>query len=305
MWSITSYYNPARYRRRLANYRIFRESLATPLVTVELSFDGNFELSEGDADILLQICGGAVLWQKERLLNLAIKSVPPDEPNIAWIDCDVIFDQSDWVDEAETQLAKLNVVQLYSALVDLSPGHCGPAYLFRDMPRSAPGVVSVVSGGSMEVENLIEKGRAAGGPSMGLAWAARREMLESHGLYDAMIVGAGDRLMVGTMYGRFHKVIDVFRLNEARRDHYLNWAHPFYEAVGCRVGYLDGRIYHLWHGDLANRKTLERHRMLAELDFDPARDLAIAPSGAWQWARLRPDLERFLIDYFNGRAEDG
>ena len=68
MWAITSYFNPARYRRRLSNYRIFRANLGVPLVTVELSFDGQFELTEGDADILIQIPAGAMLWQKERLL---------------------------------------------------------------------------------------------------------------------------------------------------------------------------------------------------------------------------------------------
>ena len=36
---------------------------------MELSFDGEFELEEKDADILIQLSGGAVLWQKERLLK--------------------------------------------------------------------------------------------------------------------------------------------------------------------------------------------------------------------------------------------
>ena len=90
MWAITSYYNPVRYKRRLSNYRLFRANLGVPLVAVELSFDGQFELTEKDADILLQISGGAVLWQKERLLNLAIKAVPPNASSIAWIDCDTM-----------------------------------------------------------------------------------------------------------------------------------------------------------------------------------------------------------------------
>jgi hypothetical protein len=76
VWAIASYYNPVGYRRRLANYRLFRANLGIPLVTVELSFDGRFELAEDDADILIQLTGGAVLWQKERLLNLAAKAVP-------------------------------------------------------------------------------------------------------------------------------------------------------------------------------------------------------------------------------------
>ena len=73
MWAITSYFNPARYKNRLSNFRVFRANLGVPLVTVELSFDGNFELSEKDSDILIQVSGGAVLWQKERLLNVALK----------------------------------------------------------------------------------------------------------------------------------------------------------------------------------------------------------------------------------------
>jgi len=64
MWVITSYFNPARYKRRLSNYKRFRADLGAPLVTVELSIDGMFELTSEDADILIQINGGAVLWQK-------------------------------------------------------------------------------------------------------------------------------------------------------------------------------------------------------------------------------------------------
>ena len=51
MWAITSYYNPVGYRRRLANYGLFRANIGVPLVTVELSFDDRFELTDQDADI--------------------------------------------------------------------------------------------------------------------------------------------------------------------------------------------------------------------------------------------------------------
>jgi hypothetical protein len=54
LWAITSYFNPAGYRTRLENYRRFRAHLTVPLVTVEASFDGRFELGPADADILVQ-----------------------------------------------------------------------------------------------------------------------------------------------------------------------------------------------------------------------------------------------------------
>ena len=75
LWAITAYFNPAGYRRRRDNYRVFRERLQAPLVTAELSCDGNFALSSDDADVLVQVHGDA-MWQKERLLNLALGAVP-------------------------------------------------------------------------------------------------------------------------------------------------------------------------------------------------------------------------------------
>ena len=75
-WAITCYFNPIGYRRRLENYRVFRQRLKLPLVAVELSFDKRFELAAGDAEILVQVHSPSILWQKERLLNVALKSVP-------------------------------------------------------------------------------------------------------------------------------------------------------------------------------------------------------------------------------------
>ena len=76
LWAITSYFNPASYRRRLANFNTFRQHLPIPLVAVELAYDADFELQEADAEILIQLRGGALLWQKERLLNVALQALP-------------------------------------------------------------------------------------------------------------------------------------------------------------------------------------------------------------------------------------
>ena len=143
MWAITAYYNPVRYKRRLLNYRIFRANLGVPLVTMELSFDGRFELTHDDADILIQVSGGAVLWQKERLLNVAIKSVPKIAKNIAWLDCDVIFERTDWMHEAELKLNEANIVQLYSDLVDLGPEDYQSNIKHHGLRPSGHGIISL------------------------------------------------------------------------------------------------------------------------------------------------------------------
>src|SRR5262249_46941224 len=90
LWAISSYFNPAGFRRKLANYRLFRERLIVPLVTVELAYGPNFQLTEGDADVLVQIRGRDVMWQKERLLNLALQALPGECKNVVALDCDII-----------------------------------------------------------------------------------------------------------------------------------------------------------------------------------------------------------------------
>jgi hypothetical protein len=64
LWVMTSYFNPMGYSRRLSNFKIFRKCLNAPLLAVELTYGPDFELQQNDADILIQLRGGAVLWQK-------------------------------------------------------------------------------------------------------------------------------------------------------------------------------------------------------------------------------------------------
>jgi hypothetical protein len=98
LWAITSYFNPVGYRRRLQNYRLFRQRFPVPLVTAELTFGDGFELSADDADILVQLKSRDVLWQKERLLEIALQAVPASCRKVMWVDCDVVFEGDDWPD---------------------------------------------------------------------------------------------------------------------------------------------------------------------------------------------------------------
>ena len=311
MWAITSYFNPVGFRRRLSNYRIFRANLAAPLVTVELSFDGRFELAGSDADILIQLSGGAVLWQKERLLNLALKAVPSEVEKIAWLDCDVILERTDWVKEAQRQLNEFKVIQLFSAAVEINSEDYEKRSDHYNGNGSVPSVASLsnaselLSLGRQELNRIraaLNKKEVLFHP--GLAWAANRRLLEEHGFYDVSILGGGDELMAAAMYGQCESVTRKFLLNAARQRHYLKWAIPFHKVVAECIGHVPGTICHLAHGERKNRAYSVRQEQLASFDFDPDADLRIGVNGVWDWARPRSDLEDFLRKYFTSRAED-
>lgn len=302
MWAITSFYNPAKYRQRAINYRAFRRGLAIPLITVELSFDGGFELNQDDADILVQIRGSAMLWQKERLLNLALTQVPDRVEYVAYLDCDVMFEGDGWVLAACSALSEYSFVQLFSERVDLPPGVSLPS---PDALPTGQGIISalrMLDRTSDRFDELLVTCMRRS--SFGLAWATHREFIQRHSFYDAMIIGSGDRAMVCAMIGRAMDAVATLELNPARAEHYLRWAEPIARAVRGRVGSIAGTIHHLWHGDPLGRRYRRRHNDFARFEFDPFVDIRVGPEGAWEWTHPVSDIEAFLRDYFRSREED-
>jgi hypothetical protein len=306
LWAITCFFNPVGYRRRLANYRVFRQHLAVPLVTVELAFDGRFALGPGDAEILVQRQGGAVLWQKERLLNLALRLLPARCEMVAWLDCDIVFASADWAARACAALEAVPLVHLFHARHeaprDWAPD---PANAWVASPASQSVAYRMKRGEACPEDIYVPGNPQSRGSSAGLAWASRRDTLDAHGFYDAFIVGGGDRAMLCAALGESHRLAASVRMNAQRTAHYRAWAQACFERVRGRVGCIPGHVLHLWHGDLADRKQRERHHHLAQFDFDPVADLAVAPSGAWRWNSAKPALHAFVRRYFESRNEDG
>ena len=78
LWIITSFFNPQGYKTKLRNYELFLEKIERSglnCVVVECAF-GNTPFSLRRSLKVLQIRGKDIMWQKERLLNLAIQRLP-------------------------------------------------------------------------------------------------------------------------------------------------------------------------------------------------------------------------------------
>jgi len=305
LYAITTYFNSAKYQTKLNNYRLFRKHLAVPLITVELSFDGDFELAPKDADVVVQLHGGAVLWQKERLLNVALEHLPADCDAVAWIDNDVIFENNSWVNQTQQQLQKYQMVQLFSRSVDMKPGETD---ITAEPEYYSQGLIARIESkgiGALERQSKYSWGHPRREVMPGLAWSIRRDVIDQHGFYDAMIMGAADRMLLHAAYGKISQVPTTVGMTELHFTHYFDWAKPFYETVQGSVGYIDHVAYHLWHGDIPNRRYWDRHDAVVKLAFDPATDIIVGDNGAWHWARPQTELENYCISYFQQRLEDG
>jgi len=306
LWAVTAYFNPMRYRSRQENFRIFRRRLSAPLLAIELSFDGRFELGEDDADLVVRRVGGDILWQKERLLNLGLASLPPECESVAFLDCDILFGRDDWSERACELLERYPIVQPFSRANylrrDWSPA-TDPSVGIEITRHSAAFAISLPQGGTALLQGVNEHGRSLVSP--GLAWVFRRDLIEEHGLYEGCIAGGGDFALACAAWGVLDTVVRHQLMNARQESFYLDWAQPFSAAVQGRVGCAEGDLFHLWHGSLGDRQARERHRALRRFEFNPFLDVASDAGGCWRWSSDKLGLHAYLRNYFCARKEDG
>jgi hypothetical protein len=300
-WAVTSYFNPAGYSTKLANYKIFRRMLRAPLVAVELAFGGRFELGPQDADILIQLGDGDVMWQKERLLNIGIGRLPKECDFVAWLDCDILLERPDWPAQAARALTRAPVCQLYRTL-----RHLGRGVATTDPEAVVASHESIGYAAAAGLSTPVAPSRP-GGPSIyptGHALCARRDFLERYGLYDRNIVGGGNRLLAHGILGQAEEVIANDKMTPAHAEDYRRWISAVKQAA-TTITYIEGDIYHLWHGDLERRGYVTRKGILAEFGYDPAVDIALSPEGCWKWSSPKAEMHRKVREYFYTRHEDG
>jgi hypothetical protein len=298
---ITSYFNPSGYRTKKENFERFIAPVKKAklnYVVVECSFNGKgFELPESKN--IIRVNAGTILWQKERLLNIALKHVPEKCTKIAWIDSDILFSNTNWAVETSHLLDKYKIIQPFEYAVrlpkgnsftsDLNEVYTGFGYVYTKYPNS-----------------LLEGNFNLHGHT-GFAWAGRKEVFERLGFYDACIAGSADHVMAHSFCGDWDSAClnKMFLDNGMYRNHYIKWSEKIYKKVKAKVSYTEGVVFHLWHGEIKHRRYLERMQYLNDYNFDPEKDLYLNETGCWEINESRAELIPLAGYYFAERKEDG
>lgn len=308
---ITTYFNPCRYANRFENYFKFARGLRDQrvnLLTVELSTDV-FHLSADVCNIYVPVQQKDVLWAKERLLNIALRHLPPHCTQVCWCDCDILFQRPQWAFLCSELLKKHRVVQPFGTCIFLGPDEtptqhqafkpsCSFArYYFHTMNQKT-------FVGSTDVLTAHP----------GYAWAARRDVLQRlGGFLDFCILGHAD-IAMGLAFchalARDGPIPDTWEphwepgWNPALKSAVRRWQQHAASVVHGDVSYVQGEIYHLWHGNGKNRQYTKRGELIQ--DFDPALHLVPAASGMWAWteAATALELDKKVLQYFASRKED-
>jgi len=249
---------------------------------------------------LIQVRSHDVLWQKERLLNLALAALPPECEAVAWLDCDVILAREDWAVEARRLLENCPLVQPFHQVRDLAPTAAETSILSHSLAYQL--------GSGLSRQAVFRSRPQADGRLIsrsGLACVFRRELFARHGLYASSVLGGNDRAMMCAAFGEFDTSIENWQMNARQAEYFLNWARPFHEEVRGRVGFLNGSLFHLWHGNILDRQYRQRHVGFKSFGFDPFTDIALDPNGCWRWNSDKPAMHEYVRSYFQSRNEDG
>ena len=98
LWVVSTYFDSEGYSsklRALRGYIATMECSGIPLLLVEGAF-GKRPFLLPESDQVLHVRCPSILWQKERLLNVAIDHLPPSSKKVAWLDADVFFENPEW-----------------------------------------------------------------------------------------------------------------------------------------------------------------------------------------------------------------
>lgn len=247
-----------------------------------------------------------VLWSKENLINIAIRNTIENadyQPDyFCWIDGDVSFQNKSWCVETVGGIDQLEsrgggFVQLFSTADLLGPPGSPPVHT---------GVTSFASKSASGVPHRDVSNRDQAYWHPGFAWGASRKTLETlAGGGDEFLIcrtlGGADRHMAMAFIGKAVSTVPE-SISDTYREMVREWES---RAKGMHLLAVKGNLLHYWHGDLSNRKYMERWDVLARHNFDPYKHMQLGSDGVLEWSKNAPEgLLADVLAYFKERDED-
>ena len=295
MHIICVYSNANQYQSRLRLTREFLHrihSFTNHVYVVELSYHGElFEVTQKHNPFHLQLHSDYILWNKENLINIAIRTLlPTDWKYVAWIDSDIEFQNPDWISLTVSELQKFDVVQMFSCAQDLGPKgdvlkiHRSFAFQWNNRSKDSD-------------EHVSDSWHP------GYAWACTRHAYDTlGGLFEEGILGGGDRIMALCLIQKIHSFEN--KVPPSLFERLLEYQENLQQNP-LSLGHVPQTISHHFHGYKKNRYYQRRWTWLQQYDFDPVRMLSRNSSGLCVPTEHFPQgLLDKIKEYFSMRQED-
>jgi hypothetical protein len=261
---ISCFFNPQGSEYRNKAFKAFYESIKhLPHRIIECVI-GDSEPVLPENENIKRVYTKSMLWHKEALLNNIIDNLPSKYKYIFWVDADVLFTNKNWLVDGVNQLKTKKIIQPFEYCVHLEKDETEPSFnldYVLDSNELTPNDINKRVWRSFcanYADSSLWKSEVYNDHGhVGFAWGARRSVLEQMPLYDKALVGGADHIIAHAAAGQIaHNCIiksftdDIDSINE--------WSKKFYDVVQGEIGYAEGNLYHIWHGDIEKREYLKR-----------------------------------------------
>lgn len=282
---ITCHFNWCNYVSPVRNLNRFlyqMEAQQIPVYGVELSLDDNFVTSGRSNWKQIKVNKQNICFQKEACLNIAEKLVPSKYKKIAWIDSDLYFNNQNWYEDTSKKLDKYKLVQMFTDLIE----------------TDKKGNVSAMKKSTVSLGGPTTTGGWNGPPAGALA--ARRDLWKHGGLYPYSFLGSSDYIFINTVYDR-----PIGSLTkEVSSEKYKNWKKRIQSYISRKdISYVDGEIFHEWHGDKTERNYQGRNSITEKINYNT--DICLNDNGILEIAKNKANIIEEIFTYFQNRNEDG
>jgi glycosyltransferase involved in cell wall biosynthesis len=320
---VTVHFNPTGSETLRKTHSLFLEGLrnVAPFVKCyELLFDDQEQQIEGSIIIrgsLQKNC----LWQKEALLNVAVKNIEDEKKYIVWLDHDLLFLNKEWLKVSISKMESgFDFVQL---VTDLGwADRTGKVHIYK------PSRLSVLR----DLEPYSEWSDAFpknpyGNP--GLVWGGRVDALKRMGEnpFPNAVIGSGDEYfalgVTRTTKGGVSLIVKM--IDDLIAQPYLRatgvksieecpqikkYAQFMTEKIIDMSKYLfsvttveNCPVYHFWHGDSKHRQYAERHSIIQECNLDLYEDVFINDEGIYEFVKDKYVASERFYRFFSERKE--
>lgn len=271
-------FNPAQTKRILMNYLYVKnhfERQKLPTFTIELIYTGRTpEIPDA-----FHVSSHSFMFHKENLYRVLETKIPRKYKKLAFLDCDVLFEDPQWYEKTSKLLDEYDVVQPFETAqwLDLTYSN---VMLRRQSVVTTPGK-------TWDFQY-----------HPGFAWCMRRDWYRRVGFFDYAISGSGDTLSSAGWMGK-HFTQNFQSLPKSIQSEYT----AFREKEHPRITYLKGsQIKHLYHGTRTNRKYAERHKMI-NIQTDIHDIVTKNKQGVFEW-RHPEEWNPMFFNYFKSRNDD-
>lgn len=265
---VACFFNPQMSPYRLVAFQKWYRSirhLHHRIIECLIGEDGKSQLPE--SEFITQVHADTLLWHKETLLNKVIADLPDEYRYVFWLDTDVLFTNLDWLPESVEALETADIVQPFEYCIHLEKNQLKPSFDVEKYRKtvSDPKLRHPMMWRSFcanAANGLIRDPDYDRHGHVGFAWGAKRELLDACPLYDRALIGGADHIIA---HAAAHQIPHdcITKSFTDNIEDVEAWSREFSKHVDG-LGYAKGDLYHIWHGDIAQRQYLQRIK-----DFTP------------------------------------